>query len=212
MHDDPDDTANLLRIAAHGDAQARAHLFERYRPQLKKMVRLRLDRRLLGRIDESGIVQEALLAASHRLSEYLANPLPPFYLWLRRIASNILVKTCRTYHGSRSDDAEGGIFLYRGALPVPTAQALAAQLLGIRNSPERDLVKAQMRMRLQDALNTLAPLDREILALRCFEQLSNDEAAQVLELEPSDARKRHIHALARLQRILCRGQLAPDRQ
>jgi RNA polymerase sigma-70 factor (ECF subfamily) len=99
-------------------------------------------------------------------------------------------------------DVEREISLHRGALPTANSVSLAAQLLGRLTSPSQAAVKAEMRVKLQEALNSLDPLDREILALRHFEQLSNTEAAQELELEPSAASKRYMRALARLQKIL----------
>jgi RNA polymerase sigma-70 factor (ECF subfamily) len=59
-----------------------------------------------------------------------------------------------------------------------------------------------MQLILQDAINALDPLDREILALRHFEELSNDETAQVLDIKPSAASNRHIRALKRLRDVL----------
>jgi RNA polymerase sigma-70 factor (ECF subfamily) len=202
MLDDFDDIENLLRCAAQGDAQAQAELFERYRPRLKKMVRLRLNRRLQGRIDDSDIVQDALLTASRRFPEYATNPQAPFFLWLRRITADKLLEIHRNHLKTQARDAEREISLHRGALPPATSMSLAAQLVGRLTSPSQAAVKAEMRLQLQEALNSLDPLDREILALRHFEQLSNVEAAQELELEPSAASKRYVRALNRLQNIL----------
>lgn len=207
MLDDCDDVESLLRSAAGGDAQAQTQLFERFRPRLKKMVRLRLNRRLQGRIDDSDIVQDALLAASRRLPQYLENPQAPFFLWLRRITGDKLLETHRTHLGTQARDAEREVSLHRGALPPATSVSLAAQLVGRLTSPSQAAVKAEMRIQLQEALNSLDPLDREILALRHFEQLTNAEAAQELELEPSAASKRYIRALARLQKVLGQSNL-----
>lgn len=207
MLDDCDDVESLLRSAAGGDAQAQTQLFERFRRRLKKMVRLRLNRRLQGRIDDSDIVQDALLAASRRLPQYLENPQAPFFLWLRRITGDKLLETHRTHLGTQARDAEREVSLHRGALPPATSVSLAAQLVGRLTSPSQAAVKAEMRIQLQEALNSLDPLDREILALRHFEQLTNAEAAQELELEPSAASKRYIRALARLQKVLGQSNL-----
>lgn len=209
MLDDCDDIESLVRSAAGGDALAETQLFERFRPRLKKMVRLRLNRRLQGRIDDSDIVQDALLAASRRLPQYLENPQAPFFLWLRRITGDKLLETHRTHLGTQARSAKREVSLHRGALPAATSESLAAQLVGRLTSPSQAAVKAEMRIQLQEALNSLEPLDREILALRHFEQLTNAEAAQELELEPSAASKRYIRALARLQKVLGQSNL-PD--
>ena len=59
-------------------------------------------------------------------------------------------------------------------------------------------------VRLQEALNTLDPVDREVLALRHFEQLTAAETARVLSISEEAAAKRYIRALKRLKQILAR--------
>lgn len=199
---DESDEGLLLTSAAQGDQCALDQLFERYRSRLKKMVRLRLNRRLQGRVDDSDVLQDAFLEATRRLPTYLAAPQAPFFLWLRRITGDKLLEIHRTHLGTQARDAGREVSLHRGALPAANSVSLAAQLLGQLTSPSQAAVKAEMRIQLQEALNSLDPLDREILALRHFEQLSNAEAAQELELEPSAASKRYLRALARLQKIL----------
>ncbi len=202
MRDESADLDELLRRAARGEDQAVSTLFDLYRPRLKKMVRLRLNRRLQGRVDDSDVIQDAFLDATRRLREYLNDPQAPFFLWLRRITGDKLLEIHRTHLGTLMRDADREVSLHYGALPAANSTSLAAQLLGRLTSPSQAAVKAEMRIKLQEALNGLDPLDREILSLRHFEQLTNVEAAQELQLETSTASKRYLRALARLQKIL----------
>jgi RNA polymerase sigma-70 factor (ECF subfamily) len=192
----------LMQRAAAGDQQALTALFEQYRSRLKKMIRLRLNRQLQGRIDDSDILQDAYLEAAKRLPDYLADPQAPFFLWLRKIIGNKLLEIHRTHLATQKRNADLEVSLYRGALPAANSMSLAAQLLGQLTSPSEAAVKAEMRLKLQEALNGLDPIDREILALRHFEQLNNAETAAELELETPAASKRYIRALARLQKVL----------
>ena len=147
MREDFGDGADLLRSAAQGDAEAQSKLLGRYRSPLKKMVRLRLSRRLGGRIDDADVVEDALQAASRRLPEYMANPQPPFFLWLRRIAADMLQEVHQRNLGAQARDAERHqISLLRGALPAADAGALAAQLLGRPIAPSEAAAKAEMRL------------------------------------------------------------------
>ena len=117
----------------------------------------------------------------------------------------------RRHLGAQGRDAGREISLYRGAMPEATTAALAAQLLGRQTSPSQAASRAERKIRLQEALNSMDPIDREVLVLRHFEQLSNGEAAQVLGLDKSAASKRYARALIRLKDILgrrCRGGLA----
>jgi len=202
MYEQDAEIVDLLQRAAKGDQQALNELFDRHRSRLKKMVRLRLNRRLQGRVDDSDILQDACLEAARRLPDYLADPQAPFFLWLRRITGDKLLEVHRNHLGTQKRDAELEVSLHRGPLPAANSVSLAAHLLGRLTSPSQAAVKAETRLQLQEALNSLDPLDREILALRHFEQLTNAETAAELGLETSAASKRYIRALARLQKVL----------
>jgi RNA polymerase sigma-70 factor (ECF subfamily) len=196
------ETASLLERVAAGDQEAWGILLTRHRERLRAMVLLRLDRRLQGRIDPSDVIQEASLAASLQLPNYLRNPPMPFFLWLRLITGQKLMQFHRHHLGTRARDAGREVALYRGSLPEASSTALAAQLLGHEPRPSEAAVRAERILRMQEALNTMDPLDREVLALRHFEQLSNAETATVLEIRPAAASKRYVRALQKLKEIL----------
>jgi RNA polymerase sigma-70 factor (ECF subfamily) len=179
---------------------------DRDRERLRRMVALRMDRRLQGRIDPSDVIQEAHIEAMTRFPEYLREPKLPFFLWLRLIVGQRLTLLHRRHLGAHVRDAGREIGLYHGALPQATSAALAARLLGRLTQPSQAAVRAERKIRIQTALNAMDPLDREILALRHFEQLTNGEAAQALGLSKSTASKRYVRALDRLREILTAGQ------
>jgi RNA polymerase sigma-70 factor (ECF subfamily) len=195
-------TAALIERARAGDQAALTEIYARHRDRLRRMVEMRLDRRLQARIDASDVVQDAYLEVATRLDEYLHNPTLPLFLWLRLVVGERLTTLHRKHLGTRMRDANREVALYRGALPAASSAALAAQLLGKHTSPTEAVVRAERVLRLQEALNTLDPMDREVLSLRHFEQLSRAETAQVLGIEEGAAAKRHIRALKRLKGIL----------
>jgi len=197
-----DETTRLIDHAARGDQEAWGQLLARHRDRLRRMVALRLDRRLQGRVDASDVIQEASLEAVRRLPEYLENPTMPFFLWLRFLTGQRLLEQHRIHLGAQARDAGREIALYHGALPETTSAALAAHLLGHLTSPSAAAIRAERRIRMQEVLNTLDPIDREVLALRHYEQLSNAEVAAVLGLDKSAASKRYARALVRLKEIL----------
>jgi RNA polymerase sigma-70 factor (ECF subfamily) len=202
MSDEPSDTRELLRRAGQGDRQALGELLARHRDRLLLMVRLRLDRRLQGRVDPSDVIQEAYLEAATRFEEYLRERAIPFFLWLRLVTAQKLVLMHRYHLGAQARDAGREVSLYRGALPEASSAALAAQLVGRRTTPSQGAVRAEMQLRLQEALNSMDPLDREVLVLRHFEELTNAETARVLSLRESAASMRYGRALLRLKDIL----------
>jgi RNA polymerase sigma-70 factor (ECF subfamily) len=192
----------LLRRMQAGDPQAPVDLFARCRDRLRAMVRLRLDRRLQGRIDPSDVLQEAYFDVAGRAAEYAANPAMPPYLWLRFLTGQRLLQIHRQHLGTKMRNAGQEVSLYRGALPQASSVSLANQLLGRLTSPTQAAIRAEMQIRLQEALNTMDALDREVLTLRHFEELSNKETAQVLGIDKSAASNRYIRALKRLKEIL----------
>ena len=168
-----DDTNLLLRRALAGDESALAALFDGHRERLRRMIRLRLDRRLSGRVDTSDVLQDAYLDVRRRIAEYARDPeAMPFHLWLRLIAGQRLTDVHRYHLGSQMRDA---------------SQAA---------------IRAEHKLIVQEALNGMDPIDREVLALRHFEHLSNDETALVLGLSKTAASNRYIRALKRLKEIL----------
>ncbi|HLJ97860.1 MAG TPA: sigma-70 family RNA polymerase sigma factor [Gemmataceae bacterium] len=202
MKHDPSETAHLIERSRAGDPQALNELFTRHRERLCRMVEMRLDHRLHARIDASDVIQDAYVEVVERLEEYLRDPKLPFFLWLRLVVGERLLKLHRHHLGTQMRDAGREVALYRGALPQASSAALAAQLLGKHTSPTQAAIRAERLLRLQEALNTLDPIDREILALRHFEELTSAEAAQVLEIEEEAAAKRYVRALRRLKKIL----------
>jgi RNA polymerase sigma-70 factor (ECF subfamily) len=199
---DSSGTNRLLRQAADGDGASWGALLTRHEGRLRRMIAFRLDPRLQGRIDPDDVIQEVNLAASEHLADYLGRPTMPVFLWLRGIAGNKLLELHRRHLGTPMRDARKEVSLHRGALPGATSAALAAQLLGQQTRPSEAAVRAEAKIRLQEALNGMDPLDREVLALRHFEQLTNAEVARVLQIKEATAGKRHLRALERLREIL----------
>jgi RNA polymerase sigma-70 factor (ECF subfamily) len=195
-------TTELLQRAGCGDAQAQGELFCRHRERLRRMVQVRLDRRLHGRIDPSDVLQESYVEMARALAAYLKDPVLPFFLWLRMITGRKLQALHRHHLGCKVRDAGREVSLYRGALPQASSVSLAAQLLGRLTTPSVAAVRAELQMRIQEALNGMDELDREILALRHFEQLSNGETAQVLGISEQAASNRYVRALKRLKGVL----------
>ena len=199
---DVGDDGDLLRRAAAGDRPALAGLFDRHRDRLRQMVQLRLDRRLQGRLDPSDVLQEAFLDVTRRLPEFAAAPNLPVFLWLRLVTGQRLTDLHRRHLGAQARDAAREVSLYRGALPEASSVSLAARLMGRFTTASQAAVRAETQRRVQQALAGLQPIDREVLALRHFELLSNEETAQVLGIKKSAASNRYIRALERLREAL----------
>lgn len=205
MWPDQRDTQQLLDAAQAGDAAARERLWTRHRGALHKLVALRLDRGIQGRVDVSDVVQDALVEADRRLEEYLRQGSSmPFHLWLRQIARDRMIDAHRRHRGAerRSIDREQAppspsLFTDRSAFD------LAAQLRDGRElTPAAALLQRELEARFREALEKVDPMDREILELRHIEQLSNRDTAVALGLSEPAAGMRYLRALRRLRALL----------
>jgi RNA polymerase sigma-70 factor (ECF subfamily) len=202
MPGETNDNELLLERALGGDCGALAELFQQYHGRLEQMVRLRLDRRLQGRLDPADVLQEAYLDVARRFPEYAANPELPFFQWLRLLTGQRLVDLHRQHLGAKMRDAGLEVSLYRGNCPRASSVSLAELLLGRLTTASQAAIRAETQLRVQEALNAMDPIDREVLVLRHFEMLSNEETAQELGLKPSATSNRHIRALKRLKEIM----------
>jgi RNA polymerase sigma-70 factor (ECF subfamily) len=166
------------------------------------MVELRMDPRLRTRLDASDVLQEAYLDLAGDLEAYRADPKLGPLLWMRLHVGRRLGMLHRRHLGAQLRDAGLEISLYREALPQASSAALASMLLGQHTSPTQAAQRAERMLRIQEALNTLDPIDREVLALKHFEELSRSETAEVLGISPEAAAKRYFRALKRLKEVL----------
>jgi RNA polymerase sigma-70 factor (ECF subfamily) len=190
-------------VGAGDGPESWSRLLERHRARLRRLVALRLDPRLQGRVDPSDVIQEAYLDAARRIPEYEREPeRMPFYLWLRFLVGQRILDLHRRHLGAQTRAVGREVSLYRGPMPEASSAAIAAQLIGQLTSPSQAAIRAEQKLRLQAALNQMDPIDREVLVLRHYEQLTNSEAALVLGLDKSAASKRYARALIRLKDLL----------
>lgn len=173
-------------------------LFDRYKERLRRTVRLRLDRRLTGIVDSSGVLKLAREEVERRGGP--SETAPESFLWLRQIVGEVLL---RIHQERLGPGVRGDISLYRGALPEATSISLAAHLLGKEGGEDdQAAARAEQKILLQETLNGMDPLDREVLTLRHCERLSNDETATVLDISPAQASEAYIRALKRIGVIM----------
>jgi RNA polymerase sigma-70 factor (ECF subfamily) len=194
---DPVETQRLLGAARAGDRRAVEELFARHRPYLRRLIEVRLEPQLHPRVDASDVVQEAQLEAARRLESYLQEPALPFRLWLRQLACERLLMQRRYHRGAarRSRDREV-------PLPDHSSLLLARRLLAAGSTPSQRLDREELVRRVRQAVAQLPTLDREILVMRTFEELSYQEVAYLLGVDAAAARKRHGRALLRLHQLL----------
>jgi RNA polymerase sigma-70 factor (ECF subfamily) len=201
MTDESEDIQGLLDGLQRGDQQALAALFSRHRERLRKMVEFRLDARLRGRVSTSDVLQEAYIDALKRLPHYQALPGVPFFVWLRWVAVQRLVDVHRQHLGAQVRNVGKEVRLGQGDLIEASSEKMA-ELMGDLTSPSQAAQRSETLARLREALDRLDSIDREVLALRHFEELNNYEVAALLGIQTAAASKRYVRALERLKEAL----------
>ncbi len=200
-HENAEEFLNRLRQDPEG---VLADEYSQYRDRLWRIVNFRLDRRLLGRVDADDILQEAYLDAATRIEHYLNDPATSFFIWLRTVVGQTLIDVHRRHLGAQKRDVRREVKPKRRVFSASTSFQIADVLLGDLSSPSQAALKEELAVQLREALESLNEIDREILVLRHFEELSNLEAAEVLEIESKTASMRYFRALTRLRSILVR--------
>ncbi|HEX2475178.1 MAG TPA: sigma-70 family RNA polymerase sigma factor [Lacipirellulaceae bacterium] len=202
MADEAPKSDALLVRAAAGDGAAWGSLLAGQQERLTRMVAFRMDARLRGRIDAVDIVQDAFAEASEHRAEYFRAPTVPPFLWLRGVVINKMLEIHRHHLGTRMRDVKRELPLDAAWSWDDTSAALCEQLTGHLTSPSVAAIRVEVKTRLAEALDKMNAIDREVLALRHFEQLTSAEAAQVLGIQEPAASKRYLRALERLKQIL----------
>jgi RNA polymerase sigma-70 factor (ECF subfamily) len=197
MVSDSSDLDALLARLELGEESALAELFSRYREQLRRMVDFRLDTRLQGRVDVSDVLQEVYLDAALRLDHYRESPPSSFLFWLRQITDQRLIDVHRKHFGAQMRDVRRES---RGA-DTPSG-GLLERLVGQFSSPSQHAMRSELEAAVEAALTGMPPADREVLALRHFEELSNREVSELLGISKTAASNRYVRALKRLEQLL----------
>jgi RNA polymerase sigma-70 factor, ECF subfamily len=194
-------TEALLARLRGNDGEALGELFMLHRERLWRMLYVRLDRRLTSRVTPDDVIQETFLDVARRIGEYLDKPAVPFYVWLRFLAVQRMQMIQRAHLGAQMRNVSQEVSLPPGGA-LASSESMAGQLVSHMTSPSQAAIRRELQERLRAALDEMDPLDREVLALRHFEELGNNEVAQALGISPDAASKRHVRALVRLRDIL----------
>ena len=196
---------DLLARAGRGDAQAHEQLLSQHRDSLRRMIALRLDPAIAARVDASDVVQDVLLEASKRLDDYIRNPVMPFPIWLRHLAKDHIIDAHRRHRLAQRRGVDRERPMVPAALADHSSIELAAQFLDPEMTPATAAMQQELQQRLYEAITHLDDNDREIILMRHFEQMSNQEVASALELSEAAASMRYLRALRRLKDLIRPG-------
>ena len=201
-HKTPEEEAQLIDRAIHGDEEALAMLFSAHRERLERIVSFRLHPKLRSRIDPEDVLQETYLNAAQRLGRFLHDSSNTFFIWLRLILNQTLADVHRRHLGAQIRDARREVHGRSAATSDSTSFSLTVHFIGHLTSPSQAALREELSEKIDAALATMSELDQEVLAMRHFEELSNSEIAAALEISEQAAAMRYIRALGRIRDIL----------
>lgn len=197
----------ILTRLRQGDQDTFAELFSGHRVRLKQMLSHQIDRRLLVRTDLSDILQEAYIDALKRVEHYLKKPELSFYIWLRQITLQRLIDVHRTHLLAEKRSLKSEVSLNQPYFNSTASHSWAVQIVAHQVSPSQVAMHDEMVARVERTLESMEPMDREVLALRHFEELKNNEVAELLGLSAAAASNRYVRALKRLRETLTSDSL-----
>lgn len=200
--EEPRETDELVNKVIHGDHHALAELFEIYRERLRRIAMFRMDPRIAGRVDVDDVLQEVYLNAAQRIGYALREASGGLFVWFRLLLNQTLADLHRRHLGAQSRDAARERSTRFGSDPKATSFSMSSALLGHLTSPSQAMLRKELSEQLEAALATMSDLDREVLTLRHFEELSNQETARLLGISEQGASLRYVRALARLKGVL----------
>lgn len=195
---------NIEEGLAGEDDRVFAERFTDHRPRLKQMLQFRMDPRLRSRTDLSDILQEAYIDAYRRLDHFASKPGMSLYVWLRQVTMQRLIDLHRQHLLAIKRDVRNEVRLEAHEYHAATSAAIAKRLVDQMVTPSQVLIRQEMVEQLELTLEDLDEMDREVLALRHFEDLRNGEVAEVLGISVAAASNRYVRALSRLQKDLAK--------
>lgn len=198
MHDD---YSQIAQLRSGGDSVL-AELLSEHSLRLRKIIELRLDPRLSGRLDAADVLQEAFLEARKRLHRYMDDASVPVFIWLRGVVLDTLIDFHRRHLGVKMRAAGREVSLNGAVMPQASSVVLAAWLAGSLTTPSQALIREETARQIDVALSRMDEIDREVLILRHFEQLTNDEVAAVVGVKKAAASRRYMRALSHFREVL----------
>lgn len=209
---EPADSQLLTLLKANGEDELAKYFMEN-RERLHRMIEMRLDRRLTQRVDASDVLQEGFVDAAKRLQEYIDDPTMPLFIWIRFLVGQKLAAIHRWHFNTQKRDPRREEMGPSQKPPAVDSQILAQEFSASMTSPSEAVSKAELMKKMLEFLEQLDPMDREILVMRHFEEMSNNEAAYELGLTKGTASKRYVRALAKLNKAMASaGTSIPSQQ
>jgi RNA polymerase sigma-70 factor (ECF subfamily) len=158
---------------ANGFTTCSPEAFERFRPHLKLLARVRLGRKFRGKVDSDDLVQETFLAAVAAAGDFRGEGDAQLLAWLRAILTSRVLKLVERFRAGGRD-----VMKERSGLFAPANSSAAGWIPAAdQSTPSRAAHRRETAELVAETLAALPPDYREVLVLRNIEGLSFPEVA-----------------------------------
>ncbi len=199
--DRPSDEARSAELASQLDEAFGGFSPEtvaRCREYLKLVAQQSMDVGLQAKFSSSDLVQETLLHAWRRGSQFRGTTESEFRGWLNQILQNHLIDQQRRYRGS----AKRNVHLERPLTGAPSTGGVLCDLVQESQSPASKAELSEEAERLNTAIASLTEDQQRVLRLRNWDGLPFAEIGRLMGRAPAAARQLWVRALASLQQAL----------
>ncbi len=177
-------------------------MFQEYHDRLLRMIEIRLRPEIRNQIDSNDILQETFMEAYRQMNGRISEPKGSPLVWLRLIVGQQLIMFHRRYFQTQKRNVSREVSIYNQNGLQSDVLSMSGILVGKLTAPSVAARRQELIIRIRECLEELNENDREILSLRHFEQLSNSETAEELNLSPNTASVRYVRALKKFKEIL----------
>lgn len=183
-----------LELARQGNALALGELLESFRPYIRAIVQPFCDRRLQARVDDSDLIQDALLEAHRCFAGFRGTTVAELAVWLRQIVIRSAGATLREFVATAKRD--------------PTREQPVNDLAGLAgdaSTPSAQAIRNEQTARMAEALVRLPPDMQRVVVARHVDGLAHAQIAELLGRSEAAVRVLYVRALARLRELCADG-------
>lgn len=180
-----------MGAAKSGDRSALGQLLQQLRPYVRVLARAAHRGALSRQVDDSDLVQDAMVEVSRSFDRFQGDVLPEFLAWLRQVVSNTVHKTIRHSLGTQKRNA-GDVVELNSDGPAGLAS----------EQPDRKAEVREEAARVAAGLESLPDDMRRVLVMRLVDGQPHAAIAEELGRTESAVRMLFVRSVRRLQEIL----------
>ncbi|MEM7165685.1 MAG: sigma-70 family RNA polymerase sigma factor [Planctomycetota bacterium] len=198
--DEAESRALLAKFAGGSDV-ALGKLLERERSWLLRRIRSRLPRGVVRRVGGSDILQLTAINVMAARQRFNDQGLPAFRRFVATVADRVLADELKRESAQKRDWERQ---VHRAAETSAPGSDPLEQIAALQTSPSEAVMRQEHLGLIKECFRKLGALDRTIIRMIDYEQVSYEDTSRILDISQDAARQRHHRAVARLRSMVQR--------